>query len=227
MPTRALISLVVLLLLLTGCGGGGGGKSSNGLASKTPEEVLAAIRAAVTSAKSVHVIGSGTSDGQAMKLDLRLATDSGQGSMTVQGLSFELIRIGDKAYIKGDEAFWRNIGQEAAGKLVGDRWLLVSTTDSNFAGLLQLTDINQMVNGVLEDHGELKNEGETTVDGQSAVRIVDTTEGGTLFVAATGPAYPVKLDSKDEGSISFSEWDESFDVEAPEDVIDINELDRN
>ena len=70
-----------------------------------------------------------------------------------------------------------------------------SSTASDFSGLSSLTDVSS----TLKNHGTLAAGGTGTVDGQAVVFVKDTTNGGTLAVATSGPAYPVQL-SQTSGS---------------------------
>ena len=80
-------------------------------------------------AKAVHVHGSGRTGGSPIELDLRLvAGEGGAGTLLTNGLRFEMVRIGDRAYFKGDEAFWRQVGGDAAVELLRGRWLAASAT---------------------------------------------------------------------------------------------------
>ena len=75
-------------------------------------------------------------------------------------------------------------------------------------------------------HGKLANHGEKTYKGQSAVAIVDTTKGGTLYVAASGTPYPVALvkTGKSAGSIEFSDWNQPVTLTAPTGALDLSKF---
>ena len=49
------------------------------------------------------------------------------------------------------------------------------------------------MNQILATHGAIEKGDETKVDEQPAIPLTDTTQGGTLYVATTGPAYPLEL----------------------------------
>jgi len=63
------LSLVMALTALAGCGGS---SSGNGVASKSPPEIIAAARAAADGASTVHVSGSTVTSGTPIALDLSL-----------------------------------------------------------------------------------------------------------------------------------------------------------
>jgi len=58
------------------------------------------------------------------------------------------------------------------------------------------------------------------------VAIVDTTKGGTLYVAASGTPYPVALvkSGNSAGSIEFSNWNQSVTLTAPKGALDLSQF---
>jgi hypothetical protein len=220
---RLLPALVVLALAAAGCGGG---SKSNGEATKTPAQVVADAKAAATSAKAVHVSGAITDAGQPLTLDITIVKDAGgQGTMSESGLKFEIIRVGNKAYIKGSDAFLRKFAGTAGAQLLRGKWLQGSATTGDLAALAPLTDIAKLFNGALGSHGKLENKGETTFKGQKVVAIKDTTEGGTLYVASTGTPYPVAIvGGKDKGTITFDNWNDTVSITAPKGAVDMSKL---
>src|SRR6476661_6941704 len=92
--------LVAAGLLVAGCGGHSKSTSSNGEASKSANAVLADAKAAADSASSAHVSGSISSGGTPITIDLTMGKDKAKGSMSTSGLGFDLVRIGDTAYIQ-------------------------------------------------------------------------------------------------------------------------------
>ncbi len=218
--------LVASAVLLAGCGGSGA--KSNGEAANAPKQVVADALNAALGAKGVRVSGSIVSSGSTLTLDIRIVKGAGgSGEMTQQGLSFQLIRIGDKAYIKGSDAFWKKFGGAGVATLLHDKWLAGPATTGNFASLTALTDISKLFNGALGAHGTLKNAGETTYKGQKVVAIQDTTKGGTLYVAATGTPYPIAIvapNSGKNGAITFGDWNKTVSISAPKGAIDMSKL---
>src|SRR5581483_5226202 len=113
-------AIPLAVLLLAGCGGTAG----NGEAAKTPAAILHDAAAAAKQAASVHVFGSGTMEGQPLRLDLYLVSGKGgRGRVTANGVSFDLIRIGSTAYFRGGRSFWTRFGAGAAAALLEGRWL--------------------------------------------------------------------------------------------------------
>jgi hypothetical protein len=211
------------LVALAGCGG----SSGNGVAGKSPAEILAATKAATDAASSVHVSGSIVSGSSPITLNMQLLADKGgRGQLSENGLAFELIQVSGTVYIKGSAAFYKHIGGTAAAQLLQGKWLKAPSNDSDFASLSQLTDLRQLVDQTLANHGTLKKTGTSTVNGQKVVGITDTTKGGTLYIAATGKPYPIEISKNGSGGgkISFDRWNEAVTLSAPANAIDVAQL---
>jgi len=226
MAKRAAIALVGLALL-AGCGGGG--SKSNGEASKGPQQVVDDAQAAALGAKGVHVSGSIVDAGQKLTIDLDLVKGKGgRGTLSEQGLTFEVVRVGDTIYIKGSDAFYKKFAGAAAAQLLHDRWLSGSATSGQLASITPLTDLAKLFKGALSSHGKLTNKGETTYKGQKAVEIFDqSADGGTLFVAGEGKPYPLAIQSPEEGkngTVTFDKWDQTVSITAPKDAVDMSKL---
>jgi hypothetical protein len=221
---RTLLALVFLTAALGGCGSS---SSGNGVATKTPTEILAATEAIAEAATFVHVAGTigGVATPITFDLDLQ-AGRGGRGQLTESGLGFELIQLAGTVYIKGSAAFYRHIGGTATAQLLEGKWLRAPTSNAEFASLGALTDLHSLIKKALANHGTLVKGPVTTVDGQKAVGISDSSKGGTLYVATTGPPFPIEVSETgaNGGRISFSRWNKPVSVLAPANAIDITAL---
>jgi hypothetical protein len=221
-------ALVLAALLLAGCGGHGKSEKPNGEASKAPERVLADARAAATKASSAHVSGRVKSDAGPITLDLSTARGKGaKGSMSTNGLKFDLVRIGDVAYIRGSDDFYRHFAGAAIAQLLHGKWLKASISNPRFQSLLPLTSVGLLMGKVSSSHGKLVNDGETTYRGTDVVAIRDTSDNSKLYVAATGTPYPVAIVGGKKGlsgTITFGDWNEHVSLSAPSGAIDISSV---
>jgi len=222
---RSALSIGILLALLSGCGSSS--SSGNGIASRTPAEILTAAQAAAYTASSAHVSGSLTSGGAKITLDLDLlAGKGGRGQLTENGLSFELIATGGYVYIKGSPAFYTHIAGPAAAQLFVGKWLKAPANGGNFASLASLTDLHSLIETSLAGHGSLGKGAEATVDGQEAVPLTDTSKGGMLYVATRGRPYPIEVIKQGStgGQILFGSWNEQVSLAAPAGAVDLTQL---
>ena len=229
MRLRALALCVVPLALMACCGGSSKPKTapSNGEAAKKPAQIVADSVAAATAATSVHIVGSIDDTAGPLKVDLTLTSGKGgAGSVTVNGLTFDIVRIGAKAYFKAGPKFWQQFGGGAAAALLADRWIEASAVTGNLSAFTPLTDVAKLFSNLLGQHGGLKNIGTSTVDGQDVVGVLDTDQGGTLYIAATGPAFPISLRNtgKGGGVISFDHWNQVAPLTAPANAVPLSSL---
>jgi hypothetical protein len=221
----ARIGFAALAVVAAGCGGSGG--ASNGEAGKPAATAFADAKHAALTAKSVHVVGSLDDAGKTLQLDLQIAHGEGKGTMSESGLSFQIVRIGDAAYIKGSDAFLRQFAGAAAAQLFHDKWLKGKTTSGSLASLAPLTDIAKLFSGAFDTHGKLANRGEKTFHGHKAVELEDTADGSLLYIAAEGTPFPLGAKggaTKDKSSITFDRWNESVSVDAPKGAVDVSKL---
>jgi hypothetical protein len=222
------LALILAAVLLAGCGSSHQKEQSNGEASKPANQVLANTKAAATSASSAHVSGSIVSGGTPIKLDLTMARDKGaKGSMSTNGLSFNLVRIGDTLYIQGTDEFYKHFAGAAVAQLLHGRWLKASATQGQLKSLAPLTNIGALFAGISANHGKLENKGATAFQGQRVVEIRDTSDNSKLYVAATGKPYPVAIvggKKNQSGTISFDDWNAGVSLSAPKNALDISQL---
>lgn len=221
------VAVVFAGLVLSGCGGHGKSASSNGEASKSADTVLADAKAAADGASSAHVSGSISSGGTPITIDLSMGGDKAKGSMSTSGLEFDLVRIGETAYIKGSDDFYKHFAGAAVAQLLHGKWLKASIVSGRYASLAPLTSISVLFGKVASNHGKLANDGSKTFNGQKVVEIRDTSDNSKLYVAATGKPYPVAIvggKKNQSGTINFDDWNKSLSVSAPKGAIDISKL---
>jgi hypothetical protein len=221
------LALVLTSVLLAGCGSSGESAQPNDEASKPAPQILADAKAAATSATSARVSGRVTSDGTPITLDLSTARGKGaKGSMSTNGLKFDLVRIGDTLYIRGSDDFYEHFAGPAAQLLHG-KWIKASATDGRLQSLGPLTSIGALFAGISSQHGKLAKVGKTTYKGQDVVAVRDTSDGSKLYVAATGKPYPVAIvggKKNQSGTITFGDWNKAVSLSAPSDAIDIGQF---
>jgi hypothetical protein len=224
----SILAVVLAAVLLAGCGGSKKAAQSNGEASKPPTRVLADAKAAASSASSAHVSGHIVSGGTPITLDLSIARGKGAtGSMSMNGLSFQLVRVDDTVYIQGSDEFYKHFAGSAIAQLLHGKWIKAPASKGQLAPLESLTDTGKLFGKVASSHGKLANDGNKTYNGQQVVVIRDTSDNSKLYVAATGTPYPVALvggKKGQTGTITFSDWNKPVTVAAPKNAIDISKF---
>ncbi len=218
--------LVLLAAMLGGCGSS---SAPNGIAARTPSQIVAAARSAADAAATVRVVGSIASAGVPTSIDLELVRGrGGRGRIAPDGLSIALVRIESAVYVKGNAAFYRRVAGPAAVPLLQGRWLKGLKSGGDLASLAALTELDTLIDTALADHGTLAKGATTTLDGKRAVSVKDLARGGILYVAATGSPYPIELlrAGADGGRLVFDRWNQPVSLEAPADALSIKQLDR-
>jgi hypothetical protein len=217
------------LAALTACGG-------NDFADESADEIAKAAKADMGDLKAVKVSGQVTSSGQEISLDLQSSSDGDcTGSIGIGEGSADLLGVGGSMWMRPDESFWRTFGGDSADQMlaiVGDKWVVVPDDEESFHGFC---DVDDLLDQLLKDEGDgstYSKNGTDTVDGDDVVKIdnEDPDDGtSTGYVLVEDPHYLVqveKTDGDDTGSVTFSAFDEEFEVSEPaeDEVVDLDSL---
>lgn len=203
--------------MLTGCSSEDPDAGTNGVGKLPAGQIQAKTRAAAEAAPTVRLSGTVVTSGRTYKLDMRLKADGGTGSVTSQGATFGLLRIGAQLYLKADADFWSHGGDTgAAGKLNG-KYVKVPQGDPAYKKFSGFTDKAVLLDGLLTLHGKLAADGHHDQSGTRTIRITgDAGSGGTLDVSLQGKPYPLRLvRAGSAGTLSFSDWGKDFTVTEP------------
>lgn len=227
-----LAAAIVAAAALVGCESDG---DDNGVAELSAGEILQRAEDAARAASSVRVVGDIADEGTEVSLDMTYQGSEGaKGTLTAEGLTFELLRIADDYYLKADAQTWSGLTNEpAAGELLADRYVLFPPDDEKLADMASFLDWEDFIDSILEPDGTItKGETREDVNGTPAVGL--TSEGsegdGILWVATEGEPYPLRIEpsegSSGEGAIDFLDWGKEFEITAPpaDDVVDLSEL---
>lgn len=219
MRTIKLIApLAVGVALLAGCTSSPAAPATNGMENLDADAIAQASADALEQAGSFRVRGEGEDDdGSTIEVDLRYADENIQGTMSLSGTTLNLLAVDGVSYLKADGSFWEPfLGEEAAVvlPLLADKWVVMPGSQDLFDEF-QAEDL-------LTPEGELTKGEVTTVDGQQAIALESST-GGTLYVALTGEPYPIKL-VNDDREMLFTEIGDEITIEAPDesDVFDLS-----
>jgi len=234
---------VALLSLGVGCGGSDSGSSGSGRSSPTPAdngvanlsatEIMARTQAAFKKVPSVHLKGTGVSEGQRFGIDLHISDKRGRGTITQGGQTLELLRDGTTVYIKADADFWRaQTGSAAAAELLKGKYLKGSTSDPKVAGIAALTQPDKFVAQLFSSDRTVTKGERKTIRGIEAIGIVASgKDGGTLYVATRGEPYPLQIAStaqSESGTVDFLDFGSPVTVTRPppDQVVDTSKLGR-
>jgi hypothetical protein len=218
----------VAAVAISACGGSGGSSSGNGVASKSPDQILTTAVQAAQGAKSVHVAGTVRDGGQTIAIDLSITSgNEASGTIAEGGASFKLIETGGAIYIQPNPRFLAKFTHSSAAvQLLRGKWLKGSPTDSSFQSFAQLTSIKNLMGSLTQNHGTLTKGSTTTVNGVKAIAL-HSSKGGTMYVATTGKPYPLevsKTSGPKVGRVTFTKYDQPFSISAPSNSVNLDQL---
>ncbi|MFE0316076.1 hypothetical protein [Streptomyces albogriseolus] len=216
----AVCALVVAGTALTGCSEDPN-EGTNGVGRLPADQIQTKARKAAASVGTVRLHGSVQTSGRTYTLDMRLKEQGGIGSVSTEGETFRLLRVGQELYLKADAAFWGKGGDgdgdsKAADKLAS-KYVKVPKDDPSYTKFIGFTDKNVLLGGLLTLHGKLSTDGHHEQGGVRTVRVTgDDGAGGTLDVSLEGKPYPLRLVRAGEaGTLTFSSWGVDFPLEKP------------
>ncbi|RII21079.1 hypothetical protein DSC45_01565 [Streptomyces sp. YIM 130001] len=239
---------------LTGCVADGASAADGGTADLDAAEISDRARKALTGADSVHLTleekgtDADADDRSPRAMDLTLDRDgncAGSAEMGGDAGSFEIVKQGEKVWLKPDAPFWKaqtkGADGSAAAELFKNRWISGTTEDPVLEGLSDVCDLGELqdraVTGDSDASGGAKDlaKGDVgTVDGEKAIPLTSTEHGRdkTLYVATEGKPYPLKATEQGDGTdrtITFTGYDEPVPTKtpAPADTVDIAKLRRH
>lgn len=235
MRVLALPTTAALLVALSACGGSdgdtGGDSGSKADAAAYAENDAATIRSdfesAMNSVNSMRIAGELAESGSKIALDLSLDRDGNcNGTMTSDAMTFELILTGGDGYLKADAATWDAMAP-GTSSVVGDKWVTGFPMD-DFEDTCDLDSLLDEMVDAKDDDSDATVAGTGEVDGTPTVKLTSTDDDGTLTIeiAASEPHYVLAASNGDEGSMTFSEFNEPVDVTSPaaDDVVDFSNL---
>ncbi|MGA5523240.1 hypothetical protein [Streptomyces pseudogriseolus] len=216
----AVCALLVAGTALTGCSEDPN-EGTNGVGRLPADQIQTKALKAAASVGTVRLHGSVQTSGRTYTLDMRLKQQGGIGSVSTEGQTFRLLRVGQELYLRADAAFWGKGGDgegdsKAADKLAS-KYVKVPKGDPSYTKFIGFTDKNVLLSGLLTLHGKLSTDGHHEQDGVRTVRVTgDDGAGGTLDVSLEGTPYPLRMVRAGEaGTLTFSSWGADFPLEKP------------
>lgn len=242
--TRPAAWTAAIVLSVTGSGVIGTGVAhAQDIDTLTAQQIADRARDALLDAHSMHLstrgdLGKGHTP---MSLDLTLDRSGNcDGSVDLgnsQG-SVLIVKRGNDVWVKPDADFWKNQvpdGGPAFAAILNGRYMRASATDPRLLTLTKACDLDTFQKLVSDnadnDAGTLNKAARTTL-GKASVVPLTRMRGGTtltLYVAATGRPYPLRLTLQGDGAdatVNFSAFDKPVPTSTPppQDSFDINAL---
>lgn len=212
-----------LAVAMTGCGAGsstnGSGSSASPLSGLSADQIAAKAIADLKTATSVRVSGSIKDSGQTIGMDMTLARGSGcEGTMSQSGSgSFQLVAIGKLVWVKPDKAFWKSAGADsdpAVMSVVSGKYLKVKAT-SDLGSLSAFCSPSELAGSFEKSATGLVKEASTTISGQRAVPIKDTSDASIAYISETAQPEFLRVSGGSQGSVTFSGYGDAIKIAAP------------
>ncbi|PVE09908.1 hypothetical protein [Streptomyces scopuliridis] len=217
---------VGLAAVLTACGEDPD-EGTNGVGKLSATEIERKAQTAANAAGAVRLSGTLVTQGETYKLNMRLKTNGGTGTVTSKNSTFQLLRIEDTLFLKADAGFWSHADgketakpsssdTEAADKLQ-DKYVKVPEEDPSYKQLSGFTDMKVLLAGILTLHGKLNKGARDRIGGVKTIKINGSEgDGGTLDVSLEGTPYPLQLvRAGGAGTLSLADWGRDFELAAP------------
>jgi hypothetical protein len=217
---------------------------TNGVGKLSATAIESKARAAAGRATAVRLSGTLVSKGGTYELNMRLSRTGAAGSVVTRTSTFELLRVEDALYLKADADFWASAtdaedggqgdsgsedpgaegdsgpgdsGTGAADKL-DDKYVKVPEDDPSYKQLRGFTEMNVLLGGLLELHGDVNKGDRSKIGGIRTIKVAGGPrgEGGTLDVSLEGTPYPLQFArGGGAGVVVLSDWNKAFPLTAP------------
>jgi hypothetical protein len=226
----AAAAAAALIVAVVGCGTAGTGApaasgstaashptaspTTNGLEHQSAAKVARAADEAFKAANTVHVQGTFLADNRTEKFDLRYEGGSTSGTFTVNGATIQMITVDDNAYLKAGKHGWAAMGNppDAQGMLA-NKWVKSGSAKQMLTPFSLATFASELTAEEFAHGGTVT---QSTLAGQKVV-VVTYPDGSKLYVANTGPAYPLRFDATGSvgGRRDFNQYGATFHITAP------------
>ena len=212
--TAVILTAALVTVAVSACGGATTTSSpmTNGLEKRSAADALKAAAGALRAAASVHITGSDPSS----RVDLRMTRSSSTGTIEQGGVPVEVTVIGGTLYVKADQAGLKTFGvPQPFQRQDAGRWLNLGAQD--FKGLT-LADISSQLAAL---HGPLEPKVRQAMFNGRKVVVISWQNGEKLYVANTGPAYPLRGESmgQNAGVVNYTEYGAPVHITAPSNAI--------
>jgi hypothetical protein len=210
--------------------------SGNGIAAVSPRQILAKATKAQSGARSFTVTGLVRDGSQTTGLKVTASsTGNGFGSVSLNGETVQIIKVGPNVYFRSGSAFWAKQGGATAAELFANKWVEGPASNADFSQLASFFSTAQLTSQFLGDSSSsaiLSRAGTSSINGQPVLVLKghDRTNsaGGSIFIATTGQPYVIRVSLAKGGGatgvVTFSRFNAPVNPRAPKGAINIGQL---
>lgn len=244
--TRTAAALVALTTLLSGCGAWESFRMSD-FAQEDGKAIASAAAEAMSDVTSMRLTGQVVAKGTQILVDLSMGPRGRcTGTLRTGGSHMAVRRVGDRAWIKGDEGLYASVSDTVLPAAALTR-LSTSWIPANDRRILAMCELDEYLASFrvvrmaersdgdgpggkqpgrragqdrddASDASDVVVEAEESLDGERAVRLSADT-GEVVWVLSDAPHYVVRVESavfSDGGALTLSEFNREVRVEVPD-----------
>ena len=212
-PARVLTSLTLTALstaLLAGCG-----SSSPRLAARPAAEILDAARNAATSARAVTIKTTASQGRSSAHYELVLNRNSGLARISLFGIEYEAIRIGNALYVRLPRSA-RSTGAPRTRHLPGG-WLKTTTGNPSYERFALLTTLKTAARLELDRLTSPTKKTSRQHDTVTLTEKIKLGEATLTTTTDTGTPYPatLQISGRERNTTTYTRWNQPQPVSPP------------
>ncbi|MFG1809367.1 hypothetical protein [Streptomyces sp. NPDC049040] len=195
----------------------------------TAEGLLATAQANMRDSGAMTISMNAVEEGQKLQVKAALtAKGTCAAALRIGGRNIQIITTDARhAYMKADDAFWRQTGGSRGDKVVDaidGRWVKLTQEMASNGGVREFCSLTEMLDGLLLTDDDSDTEvvkGEpTTLDGKQVIPLIEKLpdETDTMYVSTGSTPYIVKIEGEggdSPGSGTFGDFGKDPHVVAP------------
>jgi hypothetical protein len=233
--TRA--AAVVLAAVAVVVGACGSSSSTGGITSEPASKIVSQSRAATAGSPSAQVLGLVTTGGQTIHVDIRYAKGvGGAGTLVAGGQVLSVRLVGQGLYMQASQTLLSSLFGAAATRIPEGVWLKLPSGNegnANFvalsSSLYSVASLGSLLDQLFSSSAKWVKGPQSSINKQPVIAVTDSTsgQGGTLYIATTGPAYLIRAGGgAKNGSeqLNFGAYGEPVSIEAPPNPVDVSQL---
>ncbi|MFV8133205.1 hypothetical protein [Streptomyces syringium] len=208
-------------------------RPSTSLEDMTAQQISTAAGDELAAALSLHFkLDSTPKAGPSEHFDLDVdSAGNCAGKVSTDNGSAEVIKLGDAVWLKPDRQLWtQQSGAQAAEKFAG-RYIHGTTSHPLLKGLAGSCNLKGLQDNASKpgprDQEMVKGK-PTVINGQKVLPIIDRRGQTTVYVAAEGKPYPVRLvlEGDEATTLTLTNWDKPVTTSTPsaDQTIDVDDL---
>ena len=238
--STAIALAAVAAVAISACGSSGGSSSSssassssassddNGVASKSPDQILTTAAQAAQAAHSVHVAGTVQDGGQTIGINLSIASGKGATGTISEGIaSFKLVEAGGAFYIQPNARFLTKFTHSSAAAAVAARQVAEGEPQRQLVPELRRADLDQEPDGLAHQEPRDALQG-LDIDSRRPEGDRDALQQGRHDVRRDDRHAVSAAGLQDErletGKVTFSQYNQAFSISAPSNSVNLDQL---